>query len=205
MAQPFEFALGRTFSSVERAGTQNFTPDYESDISESALDDEISFAARANVPILVTADTLATASLVAGAIQKRQEPRRLPVAVLDCAIVGVGGSLVELLDTPMGCIVLEDIGSLDSQTQAQVLSFLETRSCTHSAGGDKRTQIISTALTHLYGCVKAEKFSEILFYRLNTIHINVSRQATSRYPDAVHLAYPRHLNNTGVEPDGVTE
>jgi DNA-binding NtrC family response regulator len=186
MAQPFEFAAGRTLSSIGRARTRHFALGNESDISESALDYEISFAARANVPVLVTGDTLAAARLVASAIQKRQEPRRMPVAVLDCAIVG--GSLVELLDTPMGCIVLEDVGSLGYQTQAQLVGFLEKRSCTHSAGGGEYTHIISTALTDLYTCVKAGKFSEGLFYRLNTIHINVARQTTSRYPDAVGLA-----------------
>ena len=185
MAQPFESVVGRTLSSVVSARTRNFALGRASDISESALDHEISFAASADVPVLVTADTLAAARLVAGAIQERQMPRRMPVVVLDCAIVG--DSLVELLDTPMGCIVFEDVGSLSYQTQAQVLGFLE-RSCTRSAGGGEHTHIISTALTDLYPCVKAGKFSEVLFYRLNPIHINVSRRTTSRYPDAARPA-----------------
>lgn len=171
MAQPFESATGRTFSSVGRARTGNFATRNESDISENALDHEISFAARANVTVLVTAETLAAARLVAGAIQKRQEPRRMSVAVLNCAIVGV--SLVELLDTSMGGIVLEDVGSLGYETQAQLLGFLEKRSCTHSDDDRQHTHIISTALADLYTRVKAGRFNDGLFYRLNTIHINV--------------------------------
>jgi len=97
----------------------------------------------------------------------------MPVAVVDCAIAGA--SLGELLETCRGTVVLENVGSLGDQAQGHVLAFLEKHSRCHSAGAGRRTRIVSTALANLYSRVKAGKFREALFYRLNVIHITVSR------------------------------
>jgi DNA-binding NtrC family response regulator len=169
MALRFGSAVARTVSSFVRARTRNYVTGNESDVSQSALDHEISFAARADVSVLVTGDTLAAARRVACALQERLQPSRMPVAV-NCAVAG--DSLVELLDTHTGSIVLEDVGSLGDQTQALLLGFLENRLGSPS-GDAEHVRIISTALTDLYSCVKAGTFREALFYRLNVIHISV--------------------------------
>lgn len=175
MAQDSGSTVVRTFSRLARARTRNHTPADESDVSQSALEGEISLAACTNVPVLVTGDTLATARRVACAIQQRLEPRRMPVAVIDCAVAG--DSLVELLDARTGSIVLEDVGSLGDQAQALLFGFLENR-LGNASSDSRHVHIISTALTDFYACVKAGKFREALFYRLNIIHISVSRRTT---------------------------
>lgn len=172
---PFGSAVGRTFSRLAGAGTRNHKPVDTSDVSQSALDGEISLAACATVPVLVTGDTLAAAKRVAFAIHERLEPKRMPVAVINCAVVG--NSLVELWDIRTGAIILDDVGSLSDQAQVLLLGFLENRLGGHS-GDTGRVHIISTALTDLYTCVKPGKFREALFYRLNVIHISVSPQTT---------------------------
>ena len=176
MAEPFGSAVGRTFSRLVAACTRNHALVDERDLSQSALDDEISLAARANVTVLVTGDTLAATKRVACAIQERLEPRRMPVAVIDCATVG--DSLIELLDARTGSILLEDVGSLGDQARALLFGFLGNRLSSPPGGGAGHVHIISTALTDLHSRVKAGKFRAALFYRLNILHISVSRQTT---------------------------
>jgi DNA-binding NtrC family response regulator len=168
-------AVGRTLLRLARARIRNRTPVDERTVNQSALDGEISLAACSNVPVLVTGDTLAAAKRVACAIQEQLEPRRMPVAVINCAVAG--DSLVKLLDTRTGSIVLENVGSLGDQAQALLLGFLENRLGSPS-GDTPYVHIISTALADLYSCVTAGKFREALFYRLNLIHISVSGRTT---------------------------
>lgn len=172
MAQPFGSAIGRTLSRLAGARTRNHTPFDATDFRQSRFDDAISLAARANVPVLVTADTLAEAKRVACAIQERLEPRRMPVTVINCAVVG--DSLDKWLDMPTGLIFLEDVGSLGDESQALLLGLLAKRLSSPSGGGGGHVHLISTALADLYSCVKGGKFREALFYRLNIIHISVS-------------------------------
>lgn len=173
MAQQFGSVAGRTFSRLASARTRIHTPVDESDANQSALEREIRLAAYTDVPVLVTGDTLAAAKRVACAIQERLALQRIPVAVVNCGVAAT--RLVELLETRTGSIVLEDVGAFGNQAQAVLLEFLENR--LDSRSGDRRhVRIISTGLTDLYSRVEARKFHEVLFYRLNTIHISVSRE-----------------------------
>jgi DNA-binding NtrC family response regulator len=174
MAQQFQSAVGPTFSSVARTTTPDHTPVDETDVNQSALEREIRLAACTDVPVLVTGDTLAEAKRVAYAIQERLEVQQIPVAVVNCGVAAT--RLVELLKTRTGSIVLEDVGTLGNQTQAVLLEFLENRLDSGSRNR-RHVRIISTGLTDLYSRVEARTFHEVLFYRLNTIHISLSRQA----------------------------
>lgn len=163
---------GRTVSRLARARTSHSVPGVRGDVRLEAFENDIALAARAQVPVLVTANTLALARRVACAIQRRLEPRRTRVAVLDCAVVDE--ALVELLNKHPGSVVLENVASLGDRAQANLLGFLEQRSGSLSAGSEVHPHIISTALPNLYSSVKAGKFREALFYRLNVIHISAS-------------------------------
>jgi len=176
VAQPFRTAVGRTLIPLARARIRNRTRADERTVNQSALDGDISLAACSNVPVLVTGDTLAAAKRVACAIQERLEPRRMAVAVINCAVVG--DSLDKWLDIPTGLIFLEDVGSLGDESQALLLGVLAKRLSSPSGGGGGHAHLISTALADLYSCVKGGKFREALFYRLNIIHISVFGETT---------------------------
>ena len=168
-------AGGRTFSHLASARTAIPAPVEECGVDQSILESEIRLAADADVPVLVTGDTLAAASRVACAIQERLKAQQILSCVVNSSVTAT--RLVELLKSRTGSAVFEDVGSFDDQAQAVLLEFLEDR--LNSRSGDSwRVRILATGLTDLYSRVKARKFREVLFYRLNTIHISVSRQTT---------------------------
>jgi transcriptional regulator of acetoin/glycerol metabolism len=176
MAQRFGSAVGRTLSRLASARALVHTAIDEGDANQSALESEIRLAAYADVPVLVTAETLSAAKRVVCAIQERlQESERSYFAVVNSSLSLT--RLVELLTTRSGSIVFEDVGAFGDQAQAVLLQFLDSRLDSRS-GDPRHLRIISTGLIDLYTRVKAGKFRDVLFYRLNTIHISVSSQAT---------------------------
>jgi DNA-binding NtrC family response regulator len=172
MAQRFGSAVGRTFSRLASAQTLVDTAVDERAATQRMLESEIRLAAYADVPVLVTADTLAAAKYVASAIHERlQESQRISFAIVNSSVAVT--RLVELLETRSGSIVFEDVGAFGDQAQAVLLQFLENRSDRRS-DDPRHVRIISTGLADLYSRVTAGKFREVLFYQLNTIHINLS-------------------------------
>ena len=157
------------------ARTAIAAPVDESGVNENVLESEIRLAAYADVPVLVTADTLAAANRVACAIQERLKSQQILSSVVSSSVTAA--QLVELLKSRTRSAVFEDVGSFDDPAQAVLSEFLEDR--LNSRSGDSwHVRILATGLTDLYSRVKARKFREVLFYRLNTIHISVSRQTT---------------------------
>lgn len=65
-----------------------------------------------------------------------------------------------------GTIVLQDVGSLAKEDQHLLLEWLE-----RSSG---RTQVVSTTTAPLLPRVEAGAFSDTLYYRLNTVCVDVT-------------------------------
>lgn len=168
-------AGGRTVVHLASARTAIAAPVNESGVDENVLESEIRLAAYADVPVLVTGDTLAAANHVACAIQERLKSQQVLSSVVISSVSAT--RLVELLKSRTGSAVFEDVGSFDDEAQAVLSEFLEDRLKSRS-GDSWRVRILATGLSDLYSRVKARKFREVLFYRLNTIHISVSRQTT---------------------------
>lgn len=66
----------------------------------------------------------------------------------------------------IGTLILHDVGALTYDDQRQLLKWLEQ--------ADGRTQIISTASAPLLPAVKAGTFPEHLYYRLNTVCVDLT-------------------------------
>jgi hypothetical protein len=66
----------------------------------------------------------------------------------------------------IGTLILHDVGALTHDEQGQLLNWLE------QTGG--RTQIVSTASAPLVPRVKAGLFFERLYYRLNTVCVDLT-------------------------------
>jgi hypothetical protein len=168
-------AEARTVSHLASARTAIAAPVDERGVDENLLESEIRLAAYTDVPVLVTADTLAAANRVACAIQERLKSQQILSSVVTSSVTAT--QLVELLKSHTGSAVLEDVGSFDDRAQAVLSEFLEGR--VNSRSGDSwHVRILATGLTDLYSRVMTRKFRDVLFYRLNTIHISLSRQTT---------------------------
>jgi hypothetical protein len=62
-------------------------------------------------------------------------------------------------------LVIQDVDMLTTGEQRRLLEWLD--------GANTRTQVISTASTPLLSRVEAHTFNETLYYRLNTIYIDL--------------------------------
>lgn len=71
-----------------------------------------------------------------------------------------------------GIVVLRDVDALKQEEQLRFLDWL------HSAG--KRIQVVSTASEPILGLVAARAFDASLYYRLNTIYIDLTVEKLSR-------------------------
>ena len=93
---------------------------------------------------------------------------------VEASLVGLGlvsrwepGELLVLpsaADT--GTLILHEVGSLTHDDQVRLLAWLD-----QSAG---RTRVVSTASASLFARVEAGLFLERLYYRLNTVSLNVA-------------------------------
>lgn len=81
----------------------------------------------------------------------------------------------QTLDLPCGgyevTLVLHDVGELTGEEQARMLGWFDH--------GDGRTRVVSTSTDAVWPRVTSGAFDETLYYRLNTVHVDVSGHATS--------------------------
>jgi len=77
-----------------------------------------------------------------------------------------GERLVLPQDPRAGTMILHEVGFLGYGEQLQLLEWLED--------GVGRTQIVSTTSTPLMPRVEAGTFSDVLYYRLNTVTVDVT-------------------------------
>ena len=83
----------------------------------------------------------------------------------DPVVILRAGQPFALPSTPVGTLFLADVGALTSEEQRRLHEWLEERSIC--------TQVISTWATSLMPMVAAGSFLEALYYRLNTIYIEI--------------------------------
>ncbi len=65
-----------------------------------------------------------------------------------------------------GTMILHEVGLMRYEDQLQLLGWLETRG--------RRVQIVSTTSTALMPQVEAGTFNDTLYYRLNTMYVDVT-------------------------------
>jgi len=112
-------------------------------------------AVAARLPILLTGPT-ATADAWIHQIQRRLA---LPVIDVPC-VAGVNTAALD----DAGTVILHDIEHLRPADQKRLLWWLEK--------APHRPHIISTSSRALYPLVRAGRFSEDLYYRLNSVYID---------------------------------
>ncbi len=103
-----------------------------------------------------------------------------------------------------GTLFLDEIGDMSLQTQAKVLRVIETQ-LFHRVGGSKSikvdVRIISATNKDLKEEVKAQRFREDLFYRLNVVPIYVPplRERKEDIPDLTEYFIGRFCRENGIK------
>jgi DNA-binding NtrC family response regulator len=64
-----------------------------------------------------------------------------------------------------GTLILEQVASCSTSQQQMLLEWLETAA--------RQVQVIATAEPDLFGLVERGSFSDRLYYRLNTVHLDL--------------------------------
>jgi hypothetical protein len=131
------------------------------------LDLDVCFPTRANL-LLTGPDDLTDAF-----VKALRSYLRDPVVILR------GGEPFALPPAPVGTLFLADVGALTVEEQLRLLDWLEEGSSSTQA---IRTQVISTWGTSLMPMVAAGSFLEGLYYRLNTIYIDVTARDLASVP-----------------------
>jgi hypothetical protein len=126
----------------------------ETEMIMDSLRLDVCLPARVNL-LLTGPDTLADAF-----VRGLHPYLREPVAVLR------GGRRFALPSAQVGTLFLADVGSLTSEEQRRLHDWLDDR-----AG---ETQVISMSTTSLMPMVAAGSFLAALYYRLNTIYIDIT-------------------------------
>jgi two-component system repressor protein LuxO len=151
--------------------------------------------ANSNAPILITGETGTGKELCAEAIHKQSEVADKPFVVCDCTTIPETleesilfghrkGAFTGAIDNQDGLIYkaaggtlfLDELGELPHSTQCALLRFIQEK--TFSQLGSHKVEQIDVRLIcatnrNLLAEVKAGRFREDLYYRINTIEVKL--------------------------------
>jgi DNA-binding NtrC family response regulator len=128
----------------------------------------IGIAASCEATVLVSGETGTGKNTVARTIHKHSRHNREPLTIIDCTAVPEDyESFQSLAPGAQGTVILDEIGDLNTQTQAMLVRALKETT------GESATQarIIATTQYDLIAMVNEKRFREDLYYRLNVLPI----------------------------------
>jgi len=168
--------------------------------------------ANSRSPILITGESGTEKNMIALALHEESDRSESSFVSVNCTIVPAAQIVPELFGTTpperssgkgrvgkieaaaKGTLLIEEIGNLELDVQAQLLATLETNTVTR-AGGNKKirvnTRIIVTSSKDLSLLVKKGEFLEELYYKLKVLPVYVP-PVRERGDDIVLLAQ-RHI------------
>lgn len=124
----------------------------------------IGMAASCDTTVIVFGETGTGKDKVAREIHKHSRHQSTPLTIVDCTAVPENYQSFQALSANhTGTVILDEIGDLNSQTQALLVRALKEAS--------EGSRIIATTQFNLADMVKEKKFREDLFYRLNVLSI----------------------------------
>ena len=148
-----------------------------------------------DVPVLITGESGTGKELIAQGIHSQSERKGQPFVALNCAAIPENlletelfgyekGAFTGAMSTKIGkleyaasgTIFLDEIGDMPLLTQAKILRAIQER-VIERVGGNKpiffRARIIAATNKNLAEEIRNKTFREDLFYRLNTIHVEL--------------------------------
>jgi len=155
----------------------------------------IEAVADTNVTVLILGESGTGKELVARAIHRRSPRSQGPFVVVNCG--GLPETLVEselfghergaftgavarhkgrFEQAEAGTLFLDEIGEVSQKTQVDLLRVIDTKRFSRLGGADELTadvRIVAATNRDLAAEVKASRFREDLYYRLNVVNIRV--------------------------------
>ena len=184
--------------------------------------------ADARVPVLVCGESGTGKELVAKALHESGCRRGGPFVVINCAAItetlleaelfgvrkgtatGVEGRTGKFESADGGTIFLDEIGDMDPALQAKLLRFLQDGVVERVGGGPQRkvdVRVVAATNQDLEGLIQQGRFREDLYYRLNTVVLELPplRGRTLDIRDFVQYFISKvnrehHRNIEGVSP-----
>jgi DNA-binding NtrC family response regulator len=140
--------------------------------STDAVEEALQLAARFDVPVLITAETLEERERFARIIHIASSCSRGPFVALSKETIVAHAERAR-----GGTLFVEDIARLDTSGQAHLFALLDERLSLVCAWRSQRgrVRVIAGARHHLYRERHSGAFSESLFYRLNIVHVDLTR------------------------------
>ena len=128
---------------------------------------QIAQACASDVPVLISGETGTGKSLVAQIIQRDGMKRGSPAKVFQSAPTHPAHGLTSALEgSTGGSLILEDVGSLDMEAQAELLGHWED-------GQSTFPRILATSNGNLRESVESGTFRSDLYYRLQVLEIRM--------------------------------
>jgi DNA-binding NtrC family response regulator len=146
--------------------------------SEAArcVDDEALNAAAFDIRVLLTGEHGVGKQTVARLIHQRSRRAGRPFVTLDCASVSEDAFESAWVSVSAraqgGTLLLRGIDDLGARMQASLYRFLEGADRSPVAA-TSQLRLLAASRSQLFEGVKARRFRQDLFYRLNTIHIPI--------------------------------
>jgi DNA-binding NtrC family response regulator len=146
------------------------------------LEQEIAFAARSDVRILVSGDSGAGKKFVAQLIHQRSQRADGPFVVLngDEFVAGPGNESMaaprlgeRLIQATNGTLFIQEVERIPAHVQKELVRAVEIAT-------GRNVRIITTTSCDLFELVQADQFSSDLFYRLNLIHLMLPSVQSAR-------------------------
>jgi DNA-binding NtrC family response regulator len=152
-------------------------------------------AAAEDIPVLITGETGTGKDLVAAAIHKRSKRRHAPYLPVNMGAIASGLVASELFGHEKGAytgaseartglfeqaqggtIFLDEITTMDEKTQVSLLRVLETKTIRRLRGEKDipvNARVIAATNENIEAAVKAGRFREDLYYRLDVFRIQL--------------------------------
>ncbi len=214
--------------SAATAGRETRKPGFSSIVAESArmheIFDLVQRLSNYNTTVLITGESGTGKELIARAIHNNSPRRNKPFIAINCGAIPENlleaelfgykrGSFTDavrdkkglLEEADGGTVFLDEIGEMPLHLQVKVLRALQERQI--QPVGEERTvnidvRIIAATLRDLESDIKAGRFREDLYYRLNVVALHIP-PLRERKGDVLPLAaffVKKHAKRLGISP-----
>ena len=196
-------------------------------VASSAMDRILSLAKRAaasDIPVVLEGESGVGKEMIARAIQMESARRSRPYVTVNCG--AIPASLVEsilfghekgaftgavdnhtgkFVEADRGTLFLDEVGDLSPEVQVKLLRAVQTGEIETVGARDVRKvdiRLISATNKDLIEEVKAGRFREDLYYRLNVfpIHVPPLRQRKEDIPELARHFVRRYVRSAGRAP-----
>lgn len=172
-------------------GASDVLPEVDGFVHDSAplrsIAQRIQRVRASHSPVLIAGETGVGKTTIARVIHATSERRSGPWHVINCASVPPDSLDARLFGTADGdsgllhqadggSLLLQEIGELPRTLQAKLLQVLEAESIVSSAAPEPRrvdVRVLASTTEDLSARVRAERFRDDLYYRLNVISLHV--------------------------------